>query len=290
MPSKLRPLDTLSQNVRMVEMVDVPGGRLHVVDDGSGPPIVLLHAGIADLRSWDSLVPRLVEAGYRVIRYDGRGFGRTETADVEFSNREDLVALLDACAVTRAALVGNSRGGHIAFDTAIEFPDRVVAVVGVGAGLGGFDGGSTPDEQPVFDEMERLYEAEPPDAAAIADVAVRVWVDGPGQPQTRVPERIRAAVRDMVVGTYAPGHLDGRPIVLDPPASARLTELRCPVLAIAGALDTSAIVATARHLEASVPNAQALVMPSVAHMIGMEAPDELATLIVGFLRPLGHWS
>jgi 3-oxoadipate enol-lactonase len=274
----------------MVEMLEVPGGRLNMVDEGHGPPIVLLHAGIADLRSWDSLVPLLLEAGYRAIRYDGRGFGATETSDVEFSNRADLVAVLEASGVRQAALVGNSRGGHVAFDTAIEFPDRIVAVIGVGAGLGGFDGGATPDEQPVFDEMERLEAADPPDAAALAELAVRIWVDGPGQATTRVPEPIRAAVRQMVVGSYEPGHLDGHPIVLDPPAAARLGDLRCPVLAVAGALDTSAIVATARHLEAGAPDARALVMPGVAHMIAMEAPDELAAVIVEFLRPLRPWS
>lgn len=44
--------------------VDVPGGRLFVVDEGSGPPIVLLHAGIADQRSWNDLAPLLNAAGF----------------------------------------------------------------------------------------------------------------------------------------------------------------------------------------------------------------------------------
>ena len=46
--------------------VDVPGARLLTLDDGAGPPIVLLHAGVADLRSWDALTPLLVAAGHRV--------------------------------------------------------------------------------------------------------------------------------------------------------------------------------------------------------------------------------
>ena len=116
----------------MERFVDVPGGRLFVVDEGDGPPVVLLHAGIVDLRSWDGLVPHLVAAGYRAVRYDARAWGRSTTEDVAYSNRADLVAVLDALGIGRAALVGNSRGGQIAFDTAVEFPDRVVAVVGVG--------------------------------------------------------------------------------------------------------------------------------------------------------------
>jgi pimeloyl-ACP methyl ester carboxylesterase len=57
-----------------------------------------------------------------------------------------------------------------------------------------------------------------------------------------------------------------------------------PVLAIAGALDFSEFWATAQHLQASVPSARAVLMPGVAHLIGMEAPDELAAQIVDFLR------
>src|SRR4029079_18998577 len=136
--------------------VPVPAGRLCFVDerDPGAPAIQLLHAGIADLRSWDAVAPRLVEGGYRVIRSDTRGFGRSETDDVDFSERADTIAVLDACGVGQAALVGNSMGGANAFDTAIEYPERVVAVVGVGSGLRGFDHGSPPDEEAAFVELE----------------------------------------------------------------------------------------------------------------------------------------
>ncbi len=86
--------------------VPVPGGMLHVIDDGdpADAPIVLLHAWIADLRAWDDMAPLLVASRYRVIRFDGRGFGRTTTDDVEYSPRADVIALLDALeiSVTRA--------------------------------------------------------------------------------------------------------------------------------------------------------------------------------------------
>ncbi|MEO8437744.1 MAG: alpha/beta fold hydrolase, partial [Chloroflexota bacterium] len=104
--------------------IDVPGGDLFVVDEGSGPPIALLHAGVADLRAWDDVVPPLVAAGYCVVRYDSRGFGESTAEDVDFSRRADLIAVLDALGIDRAALVGNSMGGSTAFDTAIEFPER----------------------------------------------------------------------------------------------------------------------------------------------------------------------
>ena len=274
----------------MASFVEVPGGRLRVVDEGAGAPIVLVHAGIACLDSWDALAPLLVEAGYRVVRYDARGWGRSTTDDVAFSEPADLVAVLDAAGIGRAALVGNSRGGANTFDTAILHPDRVVAVVGVAAGLSGFDGDATPEEIELFTEMDRLESLDPPDPAAVAEIDLRVWVDGPGQPPTRVPAWIREAVRSWDEPLYVEGHVAGQLVRLDPPAAERLHELRVPVLAVAGALDPTEIAQIARHLEANAPQARAIVWPDVAHMIGMEVPERLAAAIVEFLAPLPRWA
>jgi pimeloyl-ACP methyl ester carboxylesterase len=268
----------------------VPGGRLRADEAGSGPPIVLLHAGVADMASWDVVVPLLVAAEYRVVRYDGRGFGGSVSDDVPYSNRADLLAVLDALDIERAALVGNSRGGHIAFDTAIEFPERIVAVVGVGAGLGGFDHPPSGVERPLFEEYERIESSDMPDAEAAAALAVRIWVDGPGQAEGRVAEPIRRHVHDAVVASYEPGRSNGTPIVLDPPANDRLGELRCPVLAVAGEYDTALVRAIPLRLAAAARDARAVELPGVAHMVGMEAPDQLAALIVEFLDPLRPWA
>lgn len=273
----------------MERFIEVQGCRLFATSDGDGPPIVLLHAAIANLRAWDAMVPGLVAAGHRVVRYDYRSFGRSTTDDVHFSNRVDLLGVLDSFGIRRAALVGNSRGGQIAFDTAIEFPERVVAVVGVGAGLGGFEGTLTAEEQALFDEGERLEAAGEVDVDALVDLEVRVWVDGPGRPAGRVEASVRESVRAMDRMLYQPGRVTGRPIVLDPPANARLGDLRCPVLAVAGALDVSDVVQAANRLEAAAPSARAVVWPDVAHMIGMEVPDRLNGLIVDFLGPLRPW-
>jgi 3-oxoadipate enol-lactonase len=280
-----QPMTEPSQAARD-QYLDVPGARLRYREEGSGPPIVLIHAGIAQLESWDAVAAALVAAGYRVLRPDMRGWGLSTTEDVDFSPRADLVALLDAVGIDRAVLVGNSMGGMLAFDTAIEHPDRVVGVVGVGAGLGGYDGGDTPEETAIFAEMERLESADPPDPDAVADFDVRVWVDGPGQPEDRVPQWIRAAVREWDRAINQPRHEMGRRARLDPPAAERLAELTLPVLAVAGTLDFSEVAATARHLELNAPAARAVVWDDVAHMIGMEQPDRLADVIVAFAGQL----
>ena len=271
----------------VTRLVQVPGGRLHAVEEGAGPPILLLHAGIADLRAWDALVPHLVAAGFRTIRYDQRGFGRSETDAVELSNRADVIAVLDAFGIGRACLVGNSRGGQIAIDTAVEFPDRVAALVTLGAGLGGFEADVTPAEMALFEQAEAIEEAGDPDAIAAFDVGL--WGDGPGPPVGR----LQADVRDTLLGRARaaadPARERGTPIPLEPRAATRLDALTMPVLAIAGALDVSDTVATAEHLAASVAEGRAVTIPGVAHMMAMEAPVRVAELIVETLVPLGDF-
>ncbi len=274
----------------LTQMLDVPGGRLYTVDEGAGPPLVLLHAGVADLRAWDGMVAPLVAAGYRVIRFDTRGYGRSTTDDVEFSPRADLRAVMDALGVERAVLVGNSRGGQLAFDTAIESPERVVAVVGVGAGVGGYDGGQTAAEVEVEKEYEAVDSAEPFDDEALTAFEVGVWGDGPGQPEGRLAADARTLLYEMGLPLNLPERVGGREIKLDPPAAERVVDIRCPVLVVAGTLDFSSVAATARMLEADAPNARAVIWDDVAHMIGMEQPDRLAAEIVAFLAPLERWS
>jgi pimeloyl-ACP methyl ester carboxylesterase len=268
--------------------VDVPGGRLHVVADGDGPPILLVHAGIVDLRSWDPLVPFLVAARHRVVRYDTRAFGQSTTDDVEYSDRADLRAVLDALGIARAAFVGNSRGAMICLDTILESPDRAIAFAWVGGGIGGFDGEPTPYELALYERAEAAQAAH--DTSAMADIEVEIWVDGIGQPPTRVPAWIRQSVRAMDLPLLDPNRVTGRPIPLEPPANERLGEIRLPVLAVVGALDTSGPRAAATRLEEAVPHARRVVLPDVAHMVGMEAPEQLAALIADLVLPRGSWA
>lgn len=270
------------------KFIDVPGGRLRVVTEGEGPPILLVHSAIVDMRAWDAMVPPLVAAGYRVIRYDIRGYGTSTAEDVDFSNRADVLAVLDSVGAGQAAVVGNSRGAMIALDTVLEAPDRFVAFVWVGGGIGGFDGGATPEEITLYEEGDALEGAG--DAAGMADLDIRAWVDGIGQPPTRVPATIREAVREMDRPLVEPGRVFGVPIPLDPPANERLGGIRVPTLAVVGALDSSGTRASASRLAEAVPGARLITIPDVAHLVGMEVPAELAALIVEFLAPLPRWT
>jgi len=89
--------------------VAVEGGTLYYEVRGSGPPLVLLHAGDRDLTMWNPQV-RLLTRSFRLIRYDARGHGRSTTPRGAFSTVEDLRLLLDHLGIERASLVGISMG------------------------------------------------------------------------------------------------------------------------------------------------------------------------------------
>ena len=261
--------------------VETNGGRIYFEVDGEGPALTLIHAGVANLRQWELQVPVFAER-YRVVRYDTRGFGRTETDNVPFSNRADLIAVLDHLGIERTHLLGTSRAGSIALDATLEFPERIASLIAVAGGISGFEAAPTPDEQATFEELERLWDAK--DWVALAEGETAVWVDGPGQPPDRVDPELRKTVHDWIAASYR-DHADEEPepLVLQPPAVGRLGEVRVPTLVIVGSLDTSNTIAACRRLADGVARARLEVIDGVAHMVNLEQPDRFAALVLYFL-------
>src|SRR4051794_33940355 len=95
---------------------------------GHGPAVVLLHSTGCDRRMWDPQLPALVNAGYRVVRCDLRGFGQTPMPTRPYSNALDVADLLDLLGIERTALAGSSGGGRVALEVAARRPRRVTAL------------------------------------------------------------------------------------------------------------------------------------------------------------------
>lgn len=266
--------------------IPVPGGSLHAVAEGDGPPIVLLHAGIVDSRVWAPFVPLLIGAGYSTIRYDARAYGSSTTDDVEFSHADDLLAVLDGFGIDRAALVGNSRGGMTALDAAVTNPQRVAALVQLASGIGGLDVAMSPREEAVENRYAEVDDAG--DIEALTDFELALWGAGVEQPVERLPEATRVFLRPMIKAANEI-EVRGRQVPLDPPAAERLDRLSMPVLSVHGALDFEYTVAYGRHLEANVPGARFVILPDVAHLIAVEQPEQTARLVLDLVRPLGDF-
>ena len=263
----------------MTGFIEVPGGSIYHEVAGEGPDVILVHAGVANLRMWDPLVPLLAER-YRVIRYDTRGFGRTETEHVEFSNREDLVAVLDHVGSDTATVVGASRGGIIALDTVIEFPDRFAGLVTVAGAVGGHQPDVEEDTE-AWQEVERRWEAK--EWEWLADFETKMWCDGPGQSQSRVDAGLREMVHGWILTNYQAEKDEGIPQPLQPPAAERLGAIRIPVLVVIGALDEPGTNASSRFLAESVDGARLVEYEGAAHMLSLEHPGRFAEDLVAFL-------
>src|SRR6266542_1756231 len=173
--------------------VTVPGGRLYYEVDGSGEPLLLIHGGLGSLRMWDGQVPAFASQ-YRVIRFDTRGYGQSETEHVPFSNRADAAAVLERVGERWCHLVGQSRGGMLALDLTLERPDLARSLVLVASGASGYEP-ELPDDaaRAPWDELERLWDSK--EWEPLAELETQVWVDGWGQPHTRVDPTLRAQVR-----------------------------------------------------------------------------------------------
>lgn len=263
--------------------VPVSGGHLYYEVDGEGPPLVLLHAGVANLRQWDPQVPAFAEK-YRVIRYDTRGWGRSESEKVEFSNHGDLEQVLDHLGVQATHLLGTSRSGGIALNFTVTHPERVTsltAVAGGGVGEPDLPAEALAPGEALDKATEEALEAK--DWKRLADMETAFWGDGPGQPEGRLDPAIRAMMHDWILTTYAAEKEEGLPQRLDPPADERLDQLTMPLLVVIGELDEAYTNAASRNLAESVPGARFEVFEGAAHMLNLEQPERFTRLVLDFL-------
>jgi 3-oxoadipate enol-lactonase len=235
---------------------------------GSGTPVVLLHEGVVDSRIWDPFLP-LVTDRLRTIRYDQRGYGRSPMWTGTYSPVDDVVSVLDAAGVERAALVGTSRGGRIAIQTALEAPDRVSALVLVASGLAG-----RPLNIEVTPEQEARWDAadERGDLNELAAIDMEIWAP------MGADEELRAMFLENVEASNADDPAE------ELPSDGRLGEIGAPTLVITAARDVQAINELGDVLAGEIPGAKRAVIQDADHMVQWRAPEELARLVLDFLR------
>jgi len=253
--------------------------ELFVKDWGSGRPIVFTHGWPFNADSWDYHANALADAGYRVITYDKRGFGKTTSEDGAYSPREDIVALLTHLGVTKTFVVGLSNGGAQALDFTLEHPEMVDGLVVVAGGVSGFEATPTEDELRIFKTYEELEARK--DEAGLLDLGVHVWCDGPFQPEGRAAESVRERIRQTMRATTRDHHEDLTPSNLEPPAVERLVEMKTPTLVLLGVYDFPETNSAMELLTARVPGAEKAAFET-AHMVNMEQPAQFNERVGAF--------
>jgi pimeloyl-ACP methyl ester carboxylesterase len=264
----------------------INGAQLYYEVAGEGDPLVFVHAGVADSRLWDDQFPVFAEK-YRVVRYDMRGYGKSEPVDVEFSHREDLYALLKFLEVERAHLVGCSMGGGFSMDIAIHHPDMAASLTMVCSGPGGLElDVPENDLAPLFEAAGEAWKAR--DLDKTAEIETRIWFDGAARTPEAVDPVKRAKALDMnriALGHEVKGLGKNKP-PLKPGAGERLAELQIPVLVIVGALDTPYLIAAADYMLAHIGNCRKVVIENTAHLPSLEHPNEFNRILSEFLNSL----
>lgn len=262
------------------EFAPINRAQLYFEVAGDGPPMILLHAGVADSRMWDDQFAIFAEH-FRVVRFDLRGFGRSIMPAGEFSNHDDVAGLLDFLQIDRAVVLGISFGGKIAIDFALAYPQRVTALALVAPSLGG----SQPSQR-ILDFWEAEEAAlEKGDLETAVELNLRLWVDG----IYRQPDEINPEVREKVAQMQREIFQiempeDVEEVRLEPTANGRLAEIAAPTLVLVGDLDLPEKVELTAWLAEQIPNAQHTVIPGVAHLPNMEKPARFNQLVLEFLN------
>jgi pimeloyl-ACP methyl ester carboxylesterase len=271
--------------------VDVDGTPINYVDAGSGErePVVFVHGLGGQWQNWLENLPRVAQER-RVLALDLPGFGRTpEPRDgIRIPGYGRIVdAFCEELGLGGVAMVGNSMGGFIAAEVAIQFPSRVTRLVLVSAA--GISSASTL-RRPILTAGRIM--------TAVATNTVARHRALASRPTTRhlslalvarYPKLLRAdlAYEGLFKGAGKPGFDDALLACLDYDFRDRLPEVRVPTLIVWGENDSVIPVRDANEFERLIPDSRKVVMRETGHIPMAERPQAFNDLLMDFLAETG---
>lgn len=269
--------------------VTVNGAKLYCDSAGKqGPPLVLVHAGNTDSSMWEGQFEEL-SRNHRVLRYDLRGFGKSQLPPGPFSFAEDLIALIDEWGVGPVVPVAASVGARIALEATLLRPDLIRGLM-LAAPMA--------RRHQWSDYMLRAREQEQAaldagDITAAIEVVMQTWVAGPHRrleevnptllARLRATQRIAYSVQLAAEATNGPS---GPERELDPPAEESRAELSLPTEIWVGDADLPDALEISTALAESIEGAHLEIIPNVAHMVTMERGDEFIAATQRFVGAL----
>jgi pimeloyl-ACP methyl ester carboxylesterase len=239
---------------------------------GSGAPVVLLHAGVADRRMWAALLEPLA-GGARVFAPDLPGFGDAPVPAAPSAPWRDVLETLDAHGIERFVLVGNSFGALVAKRVAVLAPERVAALAAISAPPEE-EQEPSPELQAVWESEEEALEREDLDAAVAGVVEAWTLPDAPAEQRALVADMQRRAFELQ----HAGGEQEWAPDPLERDRSA-LARLDVPAIVAHGEHELPDFPAAAQALAAELPRARLEVIAGAGHLAPLERPEATGALI-----------
>ncbi|WP_249124085.1 alpha/beta fold hydrolase [Saccharopolyspora erythraea] len=262
------------------QIVHVPGGDMHVVQDGppGAPAVVLLHGLAGSTAWWDPVLPALRDL--HVVRVDLLGHGGSaKPADgYGIAEHADLVgAVLDRLGVRRATVVGHSTGGAVATSLAEQRRDLVaaIALIDTGPRADAFLGDSVVADlmtTPVVGELIWRLRTDGTIRRALSTAFTR---------EVRIPRQLVADIRAMTYRSLTATDEASSAYLEERPIPDRLAGLGLPTLVIFGAQDRRWQPSSAQDYR-RVPHARIEILDGVGHTPMFETPDITGALLHGF--------
>ena len=233
------------------------GARIYYSTYGAGSPVVLLHGGLASQRYWGDQVGPLVADHHRVILIDSRGHGRSSRDARPYTYElmaSDVVAVMDALRVRRAAVVGWSDGAIIGLVMALKDPERLTRVFAFAANMDHSGVKSDTETNPTFarfiGENQASYAAlspTPHDYVAFVAAIEKMWADEPNY------------------------------------TAADLARIVTPTAIVDGDHDEAIKRDHTEYLAHSIPGAKLIILKDVSHFAMLQDPPQFNAAMIGFL-------
>jgi len=249
---------------------ELPGVRLWYKDTGgSGVPIVVLHSNTGSSQNWEHQIPAFTAAGFRLIAYDRRGWGRSmaRPGAEPATAADDLRDLMKFLGIDRFHLLGTAGGGFVAFDYALSFPEHIRSLV-VANSIGGVQDEGYLElgrrlRPPQFDAMPPELRELGPSYRAANPEGTRHWIE----------------LELMSRQSGAPAQ----------PLRNRLTfsmleSIKVPTFLITGDADMYAPPPLLRMFTSRIKGSQSLVIPEAGHSGYWEKPDVFNKAVLEFIK------
>jgi pimeloyl-ACP methyl ester carboxylesterase len=258
--------------------VDIDGVALDCVEAGSGPPLVLVHGGVSDRRTWEQQVDAFAER-YRVVSYTRRHFRGSEDAAPKqqpsvTTSADDLIAVIERLALAPTHLAGCSYGAFTALLVAVKRPELVRSLVLGEPPVGRAAG-------PAWDRFaSTAYEpARASIRAGHLDSGLRTFVDGVIGPGAF--DALPTAVRAMMLDNASTLGIEAAP--LEPFAEAEAARVTMPVLLVVGAHSPPMFGEITDELQRLLPHAERVEIPSASHAMHADNAPAYNARVLQFL-------
>jgi pimeloyl-ACP methyl ester carboxylesterase len=251
---------------------------------GEGYPLIMIQGYSGSSQGWNNLAPILDEISkhYQAIQIDNRGIGGTSAPPGEYSIRkmaDDVAGLLDALKIPRAHVLGNSMGGMIAQELAINYPEKVKTLVLVST----FPGGSTLDsikgQREAFEKLSWFYSTPPgiTPGAVLTQMLKMIF-------RPKFLENNMAKIMSSMKGTTPTSTLERHyDAIMKFNAYPRLGMIRSKTLVIHGACDELIMPECGEILARLIPGSRLLMCEDASHMVLEEKWSEVRPVILDFL-------